>query len=193
MQFEPEIYPVKDYNFCATSTLGIIAREYETTQLVQLLQTMSPESPAYPILIESIVENMNLANRDQIIQTLRQAQQPPSPEEQQAMQQQQQAAQQAQIDFQNAQTALLNAQAQEAASRAQKYGAETQAIPMELEVAKIKAITTNLDSGQQDDKEFERRLKIAELAIKEKKIDADVSKSNAEVRLKQMLGGGLNG
>jgi hypothetical protein len=40
MQFDPENYPVADYKFNASSTLGIIAREYEVTQLVQLLQTM---------------------------------------------------------------------------------------------------------------------------------------------------------
>jgi hypothetical protein len=41
MQFNPELYPVKDFKFVASSSLGIIAREYEVTQLVQLLQTMS--------------------------------------------------------------------------------------------------------------------------------------------------------
>jgi len=40
MQFDPENYPVADYKFIPTSTLGIIAREYEVTQLVQLLQTL---------------------------------------------------------------------------------------------------------------------------------------------------------
>jgi hypothetical protein len=47
MQFEPEIYPVNDYKFEVVSSLGIIAREYEVTQLVQLLQTMGSESPLY--------------------------------------------------------------------------------------------------------------------------------------------------
>ena len=37
MQFDPESYPVSDYKFVATSSLGIIAREYEVTQLTQLL------------------------------------------------------------------------------------------------------------------------------------------------------------
>ena len=64
MQFEPELYPVADYKFEVTSSLGIIAREYEVTQLVQLLQTMSPESPLYPALIQSIIDNMNLSNRE---------------------------------------------------------------------------------------------------------------------------------
>ena len=62
MQFEPVRYPVNDYVFEVTSTLGIIAREYEVTQLVQLLQTMSPDTPMYPMLVSSIVDNMQLAN-----------------------------------------------------------------------------------------------------------------------------------
>ena len=63
MQFEPEKFPVADYKFEVSSSLGVIAREYEVTQLVQLLQTMSPETPMYPELIKSIVDNMSLANR----------------------------------------------------------------------------------------------------------------------------------
>ena len=173
MQFEPEIYPVKDYNFCATSTLGIIAREYETTQLVQLLQTMSPESPAYPVLIESIVDNMNLSNRDQIIDILRQAQQP-NPEAQQA----QQAMQQAQMAFQAAQTATLQAQAQESQARAQKLAVEAQLAPQEVEIDKIKAITTNIRQGEEDDKEFERRIRVADLMLKEKQIDMKGATTN---------------
>ena len=52
MQYSPELYPAQDFKFVASSSLGIIAREYEVTQLVQLLQTMSPESPMYPLLVE---------------------------------------------------------------------------------------------------------------------------------------------
>ena len=173
MQFEPEIYPVKDYSFCATSSLGIIAREYETTQLVQLLQTMSPESPAYPILIQSIVDNMNLSNREEILNALKQAQQP-NPQAQQA----QEETRQAQLAFQNAQTATLQAQAQESSARAQKLSMETQAIPIELELDKIKVSTTNLQGGTQDDIEFERRLKIADLALKDKQLNLKLGATN---------------
>ena len=184
MQFEPEIYPVKDYNFCATSTLGIIAREYETTQLVQLLQTMSPESPAYPILIQSIVDNMNISNRDEIIATLKKSQQP-DPQAQQMQMQMQQQAQQAQMAFQNAQTAVLQAQAQESQARAQKLAIEAQLAPQELEIDKMKAATTNLKEGQGDDKEFERRLKIADMQLKDKKIELERQKANNDFKLKQ--------
>jgi hypothetical protein len=171
MQFEPELYPVADYKFEVTSSLGIIAREYEVTQLVQLLQTMSPDSPLYPALIQSIIDNMNLSNREQLIQTLQQAGQP-SPEQQQA----QQAMQQAQMEFQQSQTNALNGQGAESQARAAKIAAETKAIPVELETNQIKAITSNLSVGTADDKEFERRLKIADAALKEKRLNLDAAK-----------------
>ena len=172
MQFEPEIYPVADYNFHVTSSLGIIAREYEVTQLVQLLQTMQQDSPLYPVLIQSIIDNMNLSNREELIAALSQAGQP-SPEQQQA----QQAAMQAQMEFQQSQTNALNGQAMESEARAKKMVAEIKAIPVELETAQIKAITSNLQVGTADDKEFERRLKVADAALKEKKLNLETAKA----------------
>ena len=165
MQFEPELYPVADYKFNTSSSLGIIAREYEVTQLVQLLQTMSPDTPMYPKLVMSIIDNMNLSNREELIATLEQANQP-NPEAQQMAQ----AAQQAQIAFQQSQTNALNGQAQESQARAQKLAVEAQAIPQELEIDRIKAATTNLKAGDADDKEFEKRLKISEQLLKEREV-----------------------
>ena len=165
MQFEPELYPVADYKFHTSSSLGIIAREYEVTQLVQLLQTMSPDQPMYPKLVTSIIDNMNLSNREELIATLEQANQP-NPEAQQAAQ----AAQQAQLQFQASQTAALNGQAQESQARAQKLGMEAQAIPQELEIDRIKAVTSNLKAGDADDKEFQKRLEISKQLLKEREI-----------------------
>ena len=165
MQFEPELYPVADYKFHTSSSLGIIAREYEVTQLVQLLQTMSPDTPMYPKLVMSIIDNMNLSNREELIATLEQANQP-NPQAQEAAQ----AAQQAQLAFQASQTAALQGQATEAQARAQKLITEAQAIPQELEIDRIKAITTNLEAGTADDKEFERRIKMSKEMLKEREI-----------------------
>jgi hypothetical protein len=169
MQFEPELYPVADYKFHTSSSLGIIAREYEVTQLVQLLQTMSPDTPMYPKLVTSIIDNMNLSNREELIATLEQANQPNPEAEQQAMQAQQ-AAQQAQLAFQAAQAAALNGQAQESAARSQKLALEAQAIPQELEIDRIKAVTTNLKAGDADDKEFQKRLEISKQLLKEREV-----------------------
>jgi len=180
MQFDPDNYPVADYKFNATSTLGIIAREYEVTQLVQLLQTMKQDSPIYPVLIQSIIENMNLSNREELIASMTKAQEPDPQQQQMA-----QMAQQAQMEFQQSQTAALMAQAAESQARAGKYGIETELAPQELEIDKISAITRNLQAGDQDDKEFERRLRVAEVALKEteltdKRSMAEANKKSGE-------------
>tara|TARA_R100001369_G_scaffold3045_1_gene9901 strand:- start:3535 stop:5496 length:1962 start_codon:yes stop_codon:yes gene_type:complete len=169
MQFEPEMYPVADYKFHTSSSLGIIAREYEVTQLVQLLQTMSPDTPMYPKLVMSIIDNMNLSNREELIRTLEQAN-TPNPEAQQAAQQAEQAAQQAQLAFQASQTAALNGQAQESVARSQKLTVEAQVIPQELEIDRIKAVTTNLRAGDADDKEFQKRIEMSKQMLKEREI-----------------------
>ena len=165
MQFDPEHYPVSDYKFVTTSSLGIIAREYEVTQLVQLLQTMSPDSPLYPALITSIIDNMSLSNREELKATLEKASQP-SPEQQQM----QQATFQAEQAFKASQTSALEGQASESNSRAQKYAEETRLLPMELEVKKIEAATKNLQNGKADDQEFARRVKLAEILLKEREV-----------------------
>ena len=162
MQFDPENYPVADYKFVATSTLGIIAREYEVSQLVQLLQTMQQDSPAYSILMQSIIENMNLNNREQLIAAMQQAAQPNPQAQQMAM-----MAQQAQVALQQSQTAALSGQAAESQARAQKLAIEAQLAPQELQIDVVNAVTRNLKEGNEDDKEFERRLKVAARLLKE--------------------------
>jgi hypothetical protein len=181
MQFDPENYPVADYKFNATSTLGIIAREYEVTQLVQLLQTMQQDSPLYPVLIQSIIDNMNLSNREELIAAMQQASQPNPEAQQMAM-----MAQQAQLQFQQSQTAALNAQAAESQSRAQKYAVETQLAPEELQIEKINAITRNLQVGDNDDKEFERRLKVADALLRESEIEGKRQNANDTNRNEQL-------
>ena len=166
MQFNPDLYPVSDFKFVPSSSLGIIAREYEVTQLVQLLQTMQADSPMYPMLIESIIDNMNLSNREEMIAKLRQANQP-NPEAQQAAQMQMQV----QMAKEQATAAALQAQAAEANARAQKYVRETEFTAYDAETDRIKAVTTNLQAGTEDDKEFERRLKAAQVLIKEKEVN----------------------
>ena len=112
---------------------------------------------------------MNLSNREELMTKLAQAEQAsqPTPEQQQMQQQ----AAQAQMAFQQSQTAALNGQAQESSARAQKIAVETQLAPQELQIDQIKAVTANLKAGDQEDKEFERRMKIAQTFLKEKEID----------------------
>jgi hypothetical protein len=128
---------------------------------------MDRQSPLYNTLIQSIIDNMNLSNREELLAAMQQAMQP-NPQAQQMAQ----AAQQAQLEFQQSQTAALAAQAQESNARASKLVAEAQAVPQELEIDKINAITRNLREGDQDDKEFERRMRVAETLLKEREVKA---------------------
>jgi hypothetical protein len=179
MQYDPERFPAQDYKFVASSSLGVIAREYEVTHLVQLLQTLGQDSPMYPMLVEAVIENMSLSNREGMVDQLR-AMNQPNP--------QAQAVQQAQVEVQlaqaKAQAAAYEAQAMESQARAAKLAAETQAIPVKLENDRIRAISSNLQAGNADDKEFEKRAKLADLLLKEREIaskEAIVAKQMSQV------------
>ena len=165
MQFDPQRYPAKDFKFVASSSLGIIAREYEVTQLVQLLQTMGQDSPMYPMLVQSIVDNMNLSNREEIIASLQQAMQP-NPEQQQAQMQAMQmdmAQKQAMVEYTQAQT-------QEVVSRIQQNQVETQLLPVDSETKRYAAVMKGMGQDPTE-QEFTQRAKIAELALKQREIE----------------------
>ena len=175
MQFDPDRYPVQDFNFVPLSTMGMIAREYEQQQMVGLMQTLGPQSPITPILLQGIIQSSSLSNREEIILQLQKMSQPDP--------QQQQMAQQAMmLDMQLKQTQiqLFDAQAKKAMADAGQSMAETQVIPVEAQAKLAAALSNNLDrdNGQ---REFEQRAKIAELAIKE----ADVN-SNERIAFAQL-------
>ena len=180
MQFDPEHYPVSDYKFVPSSSLGVIAREYEVTQLVQLLQTLGQDSPMYPMLVSAVVDNMGLSNREEIITQMQQAAQP-NPEQQQQQQQQQQL----QMELAQAQLQLVQAQGMEAQARAQKYMVEAQLEPDVVKAKMASAISTNLQAGNADDAEFQKRAKIADLMLKEKDINSNERIAMMQMRNKQ--------
>ncbi len=187
MQFDPETYPVQDYKFIASNSLGIIAREYEVTQLVQLLQTMPADSPMYPMLVESIVESMNLTNRESILATIKEAN-ADTPEKQQKEAQQQQVEQQQlmlQLQLAQAQVQKLQIEAAEIHSRVQQNNVETQLLPVEEETRRIAAMAKNMPVD-----DFEKAVKIAELKIKEEGnlIRAADVESNEVIARMQMMG-----
>ncbi len=174
MQFDPENYPVEDFVFTVTSSLGILQREYEVTQLVQLLQTMPQDNPLYPALIKSIVDNMALSNREELDAMIDQSMQPDPQQQEMA-----QVSAKAQLEFTQGQTAALVGQANESNSRAKKIEAETIAVPIKLESDRIEAIADLTRSEGDLDKDDKLKLKIAETAIKEKKVSVEEAKISA--------------
>jgi hypothetical protein len=175
MQFDPERYPSVDMNFIPTATLGIIAREYEQAQFIALLQTLGPDTPVLPLILKGIVANSSLSNRMELMEALTQMAQP-NPEQQQMQQMQQQLAMQAA----QAQIAVNQTQAEQNRAEATKTLIEARLKPVETE-AKIMSATTQNLPNQADlaSKEFDKRVKIAELMLKE----ADIKNKSKIVEL----------
>ena len=165
MQFDPERYPSVDMKFIPTATLGIMAREYEQQQLIGLLQTLGPNTPVLPIILKGIIANSSLSNRAEMEAALTQMSQP-NPEQ---AQMQQQAAQM-DMEQKQATTQSLQARAQRDTAEAQKTVVETQLLPEELKAKVISSLSTNIE-GDNAQKQFEQRAKIADLMLKEKDIE----------------------
>jgi hypothetical protein len=170
MQFDPERYPSRDFRFTAASTLGMVAREYEQQQFIGLLQTLGPTSPVLPLVLKGIIKGSSLSNKEELSAALDQMNQP-DPAQQQMMM----AQQEAQIGLLQAQIAELQgraqesqANAQESLAKAQKTSVETQLMPEKMRVDIIQASATNLSNETTDD--FERRVKLANLILKEQEL-----------------------
>jgi hypothetical protein len=175
MQFDPERYPSVDMNFIPTATLGIIAREYEQQQFIGLLQTLGPNTPVMPLILKGIVGNSSFTNRYELMDALDKMSQP-DPQAQQMQQAQQQLALQAA----QAQIAVNTTKAEQNRADATKTMMEAQLLPQEAQAKAMAATTKNLPN--QDDlasKEFDKRVKIADLMLKE----ADIKNKSKIVEL----------
>jgi hypothetical protein len=175
MQFDPNRYPSVDMNFIPTATLGIIAREYEQQQFIGLLQTLGPDTPVLPLILKGIISNSSLSNRMELIAQLDKMAQP-DPQAQQMQQAQQQLAMQSA----QAQIALVTTQAEQNRADATKKMVEAQYIPQEVQAKIIASTTNNLpNQADQASAEFDKRVKIAELMLKE----ADIKNKSKIVEL----------
>jgi hypothetical protein len=174
MQFDPERYPVQDFNFIPVSTMGMVAREYEQQQMMGLMSTLGAQSPITPVLLQGIIASSSMSNREEIIATLQEMSQP-SPDQVQldnAMKQ---------LQFQTAQAMLQKTQAEasKAMAEAELTAAKTQIIPVETQIKAIEAqAKASTDSASSD---FEKQIKLTDQAIKIEDI-----KSNERIAAMQM-------
>lgn len=173
MQFDSERYPSVDMKFIPTATLGIIAREYEQQQFIGLLQTLGPNTPVLPLILKGILNNSSLSNRYELIAALDQMSQPDPQAQEMAM-----AARQLELQAAQAQIADKTTQAEKNRAEAQKLLTEAQLMPQEVQAKVIASTTTNLPQGQEAS-EFDKRVKIAELMLKE----ADIKNKTKIVEL----------
>jgi len=135
IQFDVDRYPVTDYKFIPYSTMGIMAKELEMQQMVQMLQSIPADSPAFNVILLAMFQNSSIHNRDQIVFGLQQGLQT-DPQ----MQQMQDMATQLQMQQAQATIQKTTAEAAEENAKALKHQAEAAAlVPTEID-SQAKAI-----------------------------------------------------
>ncbi len=164
MQYDPERYPSVDVRFIPTATLGIIAREYEQKQLAFLIQTLGANSPLTPILMQSVVKNSSLSNREEMLAQLQQASQP-NPQQQQV---------------QMMEAEKIKSEIDKTKAETQQIVTETQLEPQIAQAKVISALTNNLNEDNED-RSFQQRVQMSELLLKEQDI-----KSNERIAAMQV-------
>jgi hypothetical protein len=117
MQFSPDEFP-QDYEFTVRTSLGIMAREFEQQQLIQLLSVVPNESPVFFAIVKAIFDNSSSPHKGSVLNAIDQLinPPPPSPEEQQ------EAAEQKALDKRGREAAVaeLEAKAKKAEAEAER-------------------------------------------------------------------------
>ena len=130
IQFDVDRYPVNDYKFIPYSTMGIMAKELEMTQMVQMLQSIPKDSPAFDVILLAMMQNSSIHNRDQIVQALQQGSQPDG-----GQQELENIGNELQIQQLQANIQKTLAEAEEEKAKAIKWQAEAAvAVPNEIQV-----------------------------------------------------------
>ena len=172
MQYDSPRYIPANMTFNVSSTMGIMQREYESANLVQMLSAMQPGTTEHLSILLGLVANSGISNRDKIVDALEQklakvqqaeSMPPTDPNAitdpviismQRMDAQLELATKQAKIAETQAKTRLYNAQA------------NSEALEPTLESQKIALKGIYKTPEEQINDEFDRRMRVAELKLK---------------------------
>ena len=156
IQFAPDRYPAGDYKFIAHSTMGIMAKELEMTQMIQLLSMTQQGSMPFGLLLMSIFENSSLANREDMKMAIAQSMQPDP--------------QQAQLQQMVQQMELMKLQME---IEEMKAGAAK-------EMAQAAKIQSEIQGTQSEDALVEKQMQLAEKMAKIEKLRTEAQNIQSE-------------
>jgi Xaa-Pro aminopeptidase len=156
IQFNPSRYPTGDYKFIAYSSMGIMAKELEMTQMIQLLSMTQAGTEPFAILLMGIFENSSMSNRDEMKDAVAKMMQP-NPEEEQLSKMVQQ------LELMKLQTEIeeMSASAAKDMASAQKMMAE-------------------IGDGQSEVAMVEKQMNLTEKMAKIEKLKVDISNVQSE-------------
>ena len=185
MTFDSDRYP-RMYKYIVKSSVSIMAREFEQSQMTNLLAVMDKGSPIYNVVVRGIVENYSGPSKDDMLAAIDKAAQP-DPQQQQMQQQTQQ------LQLQTMQATLQKLQAEVAAATSQSHMNEsaaslnqTKAQQMHAQIA-IQAAQTQIESRKTDiqqqqleiSREHNHMQTAAHVHATNKQHEASMSKANA--------------
>lgn len=170
MQFDGTRYP-QDVKFVVNSTMGLMAREVENQQLVQMLGFVPDNSPAQNLIIQALFENTNSADKQTLKAAIAEMNKPPTEEEQQQQQMQQQMEMEMmkqQVREQTAKADKLEAEAMFTIERAKHT-----AIVADLEDDKVDIAAANAATGAEKARQTARQndVAFAKVAVESKKVN----------------------
>jgi len=170
MQFDRQRYP-EDAVFTVNSTMGLMAREVENQQLVQMLGFVDATSPAHGIIIQALFQNTNSSDKVALKSAIDQMNAPPSEEEKQ------QQAQLVQMENQAKQEQLrkltLENNKLEAESRLILAKTEHTVVRTDLEDDLVEIQAANAATGAEKARmaNNQNQIAAAKLQLENKKID----------------------
>lgn len=181
MQFDPIRYPA-DYELKIKTTMGIVAREVEASQMTQLIGMMPEEFHSVQLmLIEGIVDSTSLQNKQEIMDAI-QAVTHPSPQAQQQAQQAAQQQQQLQTEMQHAMLQKTMLENQKLTAEIKKMLAQTSEIEHEAtaKTAELHQQWEQIQLKAQEQQQFAVQNKIAIMGLPAKNMLAKAAMISAQ-------------
>lgn len=179
MQFDPVRYPA-DFDLEIKTTLGIVAREVEASQMTQLLGMMPEEfHQAKLVVVKGIIEHTSLSNKAEILKVI-DAVMNPSPQAQQQMQKQQQmqeSMQQAEVQGQLLENQKTIAEIRNILGEAAMHTNEAHA-----NAAQLRQEWARIQQAQEEQQLFREQNQIAFMRLKPEMMKAEAALISAKKR-----------
>jgi hypothetical protein len=188
IQFDPKNFP-QDYQFRVKGALGVMAREIEQQQNIQLLSVVPNESPPFMVLLKSIFANGSSPMKGEMVAAVDKLLQPLDPQ----AQQEQEAMKQ--LGFRKAMAETMKLEAEAGKSQADanlsaaKAGALAEETQMEHEKIQSEMIGHAIDlkeansfQAQTEVSRIMTQLRAAEIALKAIQTQVSVQKVQLEAK-----------
>lgn len=197
MQFDSERYPT-DFKFIVRSSMGIMAREVEQQMLAQLIQTVPPESPLYPMVLKGIISLGASPDKGELMKAVDGMMQPDPQKEKQQQQMQQLQLQAAgwTVKKLQSETVLNFAKAEQARATGEAAGQpeQTEEQPdhtLEDDYAHIAAANTVISNKKVDLEakrvQIEAVVKSQEMQLEREKMDHEKHMAKYDLQNQQDL------